>query len=301
VGPEPPGRDRNRCGRRRPEAALSPIPGPGRALAGLAGLAGLVGLGLTAGCALKGDVRRVELQVEALRVERARADSQGATKIDSVRALLALVQEKLAAQQAYLVQLRGDMKTELLAVQQQLVAVQELTGQSQQRLTELRGRLEEQARQPVPTLDTTHAGAGGPGAPGVPVGPSGNPAGPGPDQMYDLSLQQFRRGSLATARLGFREFLRVFPTHERAADALFYVGETFGAENADSAAAVYQQVAKGHPNSARAPAALYKLGLLAERRGDKAAARTYYARVIAGYPRSDEANLARDKLQRLGR
>jgi tol-pal system protein YbgF len=303
VGPEPPGRGRNRCGRRRPEAALSPIPGAGRACAGLAGLAGLVGLGLTTGCALKGDVRRVELQVEALRVERARADSQGAAKIDSVRALLSVVQEKLVAQQAYLVQLRGDMKTELLAVQQQLVAVQELTGQSQQRLTELRGRLEEQARQPVPTLDTTRAGsgAGAPGGTGVPVGPSGNPAGPGPDQMYDLSLQQFRRGSLATARLGFREFLRVFPTNERAADALFYVGETFGAENADSAAAAYQQVVKSHPNSARAPAALYKLGLLAERRGDKAAARTYYARVIAGYPRSDEANLARDKLQRLGR
>jgi tol-pal system protein YbgF len=239
-------------------------------------------------------------------VERARADSQTATKIDSVRALLSLVSEKLVAQQAYLVQLRGDMKTELLGVQQQLVAVQELTGQSQQRLTELRGRLEEQARQPVPTLDTTRAGPGAgapgtPGAPGVPVGPSGNPAGPGPDQMYDLSLQQFRSGRLTTARIGFREFLRVFPTHERAADALFFVGETFGAENADSAAALYQQVVKSHPNSARAPAALYKLGLLAERRGDKAAARTYYARVIAGYPRSDEANLARDKLQRLGR
>jgi len=255
----------------------------------------LVGLGLTAGCALKGDVRRVELQVEALRVERMRGDSARAVQVDSVRALLAAVQEKVAAQQAYLVQLRGDIKTELLAVQQQLVTVQELTGQSQQRLTELRGRLEEQARQPVPVPDT------GRGAAGVPVGPSGNPGGPGPDRMYDLSLQQFRRGSLATARLGFREFLRVFPTHERAPDALFYVGETFAGESADSAAAVYQQVVKTYPNSSRAPAGLYKLGLLAEQRGDKAAARTYYARVIAGYPRSDEANLARDKLQRLGR
>jgi tol-pal system protein YbgF len=253
----------------------------------------LLGLGLTAGCALKGDVRRVELQVEALRVERQRGDSARAAQIDSVRMLLAAAQEKLAAQQAYLVQLRGDMKTELLAVQQQLVSVQELTGQSQQRLTELRGKLEEQARQPVPVPD---AGGGA-----VPVGPSGNPAGPGPDQMYQLSLQQFRRGSLGTARLGFREFLRMFPTHEQAPDALFYVGETFAGESADSAAAVYQQVVKTYPTSSRAPSALYKLGLLAEQRGDKAAARTYYGRVISSYPRSDEANLARDKLQRLGR
>src|SRR5881628_1836829 len=154
----------------------------------------VLALGLTAGCALKGDVRRVELQVEAVRVERARADSQRASEIDTVRALLRTVQEKLTAQQAYLVQLRGDMKTDLLAVQQQLVSVQELTGQSQQRLTELRGRLEQQARQPVPvpTVDTTRAPPA-PLAPGAapPAGPVGNPSGLGPDRMYDLALQQF--------------------------------------------------------------------------------------------------------------
>jgi tol-pal system protein YbgF len=256
-------------------------------------LSPLLCLGLLAGCALKGDVRKVELQVQALRADVARGDSARRAERDSIVALIAAVQRSLAAQQAYLVQLRGDFRTDLLSVQQQLVTLQELAGVSQQRMSELRARIEERSQQPVPTIDS--------GRPAVPVGPSGNPAGPGPDQMYDLSLQQYRRGSLSTARLGFREFLRVFPTHERAADALFYVGETFAHENPDSAAAVYEAVVKNYPNSPRAPAALYKLGLLAEQRGDKPAARTYYARVVAGYPRSDEANLARDKLQRLGR
>ena len=256
----------------------------------------VLSLGLAAGCALKGDVRKVELQVQALRAEQGRAAAERAAQLDSLRQLVAAVQQALTAQQAYLVQMRGDMRTDLLAVQQQLVQVQELTGQSQQRLTELRAQIDQRAQQPVPPLDTGTRGGAGP-----PVGPSGNPAGPGPDRMYDLSLQQLRRGSLATARVGFREFLRLYPAHERAADALFYVGETWAPENADSAAAVYQQVVKSYPNSPRAPSALYKLGLLAEQRGDKAAARTYYARVIAGYPRSDEANLAHDKLQRLGR
>src|SRR2546422_32546 len=94
----------------------------------------VVALGLAAGCALKGDVRKVELQVEAARAERARADAERAAQIDSLRVLLAAVQQALTAQQAYLVQLRGDVRTDLLAVQQQLVQVQELTGQSQQRL-----------------------------------------------------------------------------------------------------------------------------------------------------------------------
>ena len=249
----------------------------------------VLALGLVAGCALKGDVRKVELQVQALRADLANSDATRAAERDSILAAVRAVQQAIAAQQAYLVQLRGDVRTELVAVQQQLVAVQELTGQSQQRLSELRTRIDARAQQPDPPIP----------AGGAPVGPSGNPAGPGPDQMYDLSLQQYRRGSVSTARLGFREFLRVFPTHERATDALFYVGESFERESPDSAAAVYDQVVKTYPNSPRAPSALYKLGLLAEQRGDKAAARTYYARVIAGYARSPEADLARQNQQRL--
>lgn len=249
----------------------------------------VLALGLVAGCALKGDVRKVELQVQALRAELSHSDSVRAAERDSILAAVRAAQQALTAQQAYLVQLRGDVRTELLAVQQQLVAVSELTGQSQQRLTELRSRME--ARQQQAEAATP------PG--GVPVGPSGNPAGPGPDQMYDVSLQQYRRGSISTARLGFREFLRVFPTHERAADALFYVGESFEKEAPDSAAAVYDQVVKAYPNSPRAPSAIYKMGLLAEQRGDKGAARTLYTRVINGYPRSPEADLARQNQQRL--
>ncbi len=249
----------------------------------------VVALGLAAGCALKGDVRKVELQVQALQADLAKSDAARAAERDTILTAVRLLQQTLAAQQAYLVQMRGDLRTELLSVQQQLVSVQELTGQSQQRLTELRSRIESRAQQPDPSVPST----------GSPVGPSGNPAGPGPDQMYDLSLQQYRRGSLATARLGFREFLRVFPTHERAPDALFYIGESFEQAAPDSAAAVYDQLVKSYPKSPRAPSALYKQGLLAEQRGDKTTARNFYSRVIATYPHSPEADLARQNQQRL--
>lgn len=252
--------------------------------------AGVLALWLAAGCALKGDVRKVDLQVQALQADLAKSDAARAAERDTILAAVRLLQQTLTAQQAYLVQMRGDLRTELLSVQQQLVTVQELTGQSQQRLSDLRSRIEARAQQP-------DAGVVPP--PGAPVGPSGNPAGPGPDQMYDLSLQQYRRGSLATARLGFREFLRVYPTHDHAPDALFYIGESFEQSAPDSAAAVYDQVVKTYPNSPRAASALYKQGLLAEQRGDKTLARTLYSRVIAGYPRSPEADLARQNQQRL--
>lgn len=257
----------------------------------------LLGLGLLTGCALRGDVRKVQLQVEALRSELTRSDSARRAERDSLVRLLAALQAALVAQQTALTQIRGDIRTDLQTVQQQLGTLQELTGQSQQRLSELRSRMGTPApvsQAPVASLDT----AGG--APSA-ANPTPGVAAPGADQMYDLSLQQYRRGSFATARLGFREFLRLYPDDERAPDALYYVGESFAPENADSAAAVYQEVVRSYPNSPRAPSSLYKLGLLAEQRGNKPAARTFYARVVAGYPRSDEANLARDKLQALGR
>ncbi|MGH7520458.1 MAG: tetratricopeptide repeat protein [Gemmatimonadales bacterium] len=247
----------------------------------------VLALGLTAGCALKGDVRKVELQVQALKADLAKSDAARAAERDSTLAAIRLLQQALSTQQSYLVQMRGDLRTELLSVQQQLQAVQELSGLSQQRITELRSRIESRQQQQDPSN------------PGVPVGPSGNPAGPGPDQMYEVSLQQYRRGSLATARLGFRDFLRVYPTHERGADALYYIGESFEQAAPDSSAAVYDQLVRSYPNSPRAPSALYKLGLLAEQRGDRTSARTFYSRVIAGYPRSPEADLARQNQQRL--
>jgi tol-pal system protein YbgF len=259
----------------------------------------ILGLGLCSGCALRGDVRKVELQVEALRAEMTRSDSARRVERDSLARVLVAVQATISAEQNALVQIRGDIRSDLQAVQQQLMALQELTGQSQQRLSELRSRLSNPAPAPPPPADTTTGG----GAPAstVPATPSGGTGSPGPDQMYDLTMQQYRRGSFTTARLGFREFLRLYPNDERASDALYFVGESFAPESPDSASAVYQDVVKRFPNSPRAPSALYKLGLLAQQRGDKAGARTFFARVLAGYPRSDEANLARDRLQALGR
>ncbi len=252
-----------------------------------------LGLVLLAGCALRGDVRKVQLQVEALRSELTRSDSARRAERDSLVRLLAALQANLVAQQTALTQIKGDIRTDLQTVQQQLGTLQELTGQSQQRLSELRSRIGTPAAPPPTPLDTTAA---------APASAPGNPAGGlGADQMYELSLQQYRRGSFTTARGGFREFLRLYPDDDRAADALYYVGESFAPENPDSAAAVYQEVVRSYQNSPRAPSSLYKLGLLAEQRGNRAAARTFYARVVAGYPRSDEANLARDKLQALGR
>ena len=250
----------------------------------------VAGAGL-AGCVTKGDVQMVQGEVALLRADVARRDSARAADLDEVLRLQRQVMDSLTSSRRAVAQLKGDLSTDLYNIQQQLVQLQELTGQSQQRLTELRTRLEARGAQ----IETA------PPMPGDSARPTPEGGAASADQMYEASLAQLRRGSLSTARLGLREMIRQYPTSERAPDALYFIGQSFASENPDSAAAYYRQVVDRHAASPRAASALYNLGLLAERRKDTAGARDAYQRVAEKYPQSDEAALARDRLKALGR
>lgn len=247
-------------------------------------------------CALKGDVRRVERQIEEMREETARSDSARAValaeRLDEVITLQETTLDSLVAQRRRLELFQGEVRSDITEVQRQLVQVQELTGQSQQRISELRAQIEERTR----TLESeTVAAPGENGARGAAF------ESPGAEELYSIGVQQLRRGSVQTARAAFRKLLEDFPNDRRAPDAQFQIGQTWEGSSLDSAAAAYNVVVEKFPDSPRAPAALYKLGLLAEQRREMDQARLYYNRVIAGYPSSPEAQLARDKLQDLGR
>lgn len=235
------------------------------------------------GCALKGDVRRVERQLQAMQAEAARVDSARAVELARLADLLSAVGDSVEAGRRSLTMLRGELRTDLTEIQRQLVQIQELTGQSQQRLSELRTQIE---RRP---LGPAAAGAAG-------VADSAPSDVPGANELFELGLQQLRRGSPQAGRTAFAELLSRYPQHERVPDALYFTGESWGTAEPDSAAVAYERVVKDFPTSLRAPGALYKLGLMAERRGDRAGARVYYQRVLSDYPRSDEAALAREKL-----
>jgi tol-pal system protein YbgF len=250
-------------------------------------LTGALALG---GCATKGDVQMAQGEVSLLKAEMARRDSARAAQLTDVIRMQQQVLDSLTANRKTVAAVKGDLSTDLYNIQQQLVQLQELTGQSQQRLTELRTRLEARGAQME---------GGGVAAPGDSARPA-DTASASADQMYEASLAQLRRGSLSTARLGLRELLRQYPTSERVPDALYFIGQSYASENPDSAQAYYGQVVEKYPKSPRAGSALYNLGLLAERRKDNAKAREAYQRVVQQYPQSDEAALARDRLKTVG-
>ncbi|MEE8491324.1 MAG: tetratricopeptide repeat protein [Acidimicrobiia bacterium] len=241
----------------------------------------LVALG---GCALKSDVVRLEQQVATLEARTARQDSARALQLNEVINLQQDIMDSLAAGRRALAALHGDIDGDLYSIQQQLVQVQALTGQSQQRLTDLRTQLDTRGAQIAEGNSVTADVASVPSA----------------DQIYEASLAQLRRGSLATARLGFQELLRSYADDRRAPDALYFIGESYATTDTDSSAAYYQQVVDRFPGSSRVPTALYKLALLAEQRGDRQAALDAYNRVVQQHPSSDAAELARDRLIALG-
>ena len=257
---------------------------------------------LLGGCfATTQQVQQLQTQLGQMRAESARRDSVELVTLTQVVNSQQRMADSLRGVRTQLATVKGDLSNDLYGIQQQLLQLQELTGQSQRRLSELRSQLEargEQIGDPRPSgPDTAPAGAG--------VAPDSGtrsaPAGPSAQQMYDASLQQLRKGSASTARVGLQELVRTHPESELVPDALYFIGQSYASSAPDSASSYYQQVVQSHPKSSRAAAALYNLGLLAERRKDSAAAKEAYTQLTKSYPKSDEAALARDRLKAIGR
>ena len=278
-----------------------------RWIRGLAPVAALA----TGGCfATQSDVRLLQNDVQIMRTEAAIADSVRRAQLDAVIAALGRTNDSLRVMSTQLGRFQGDVREELYSLGQQLIQVQELTGQSQRRLQELRASLEQRAQElaapvnvaaPAPTPAPGGATPTEPPAGQTPSGAvPGAAAAPGPNQLFQLALDQLRRGSTAAARTGFQDLLRQYPTADIAADAQFYLAETYAAEGSAAAAdSAYAEVAVRYPQSQRAPTAVYKRAVAHQRAGRTEQARAGFNQVVERYPRSEEAALAREQLRTL--
>jgi tol-pal system protein YbgF len=270
-----------------------------------------VALVATGACfATQSDVRVLQTDVQTLRAERARQDSVMQARFDELMASLRTTSDTVRALSDRVTRLQGDVRGDLFQMNQQLLQIQELTGQSQRRLQELRSSLEARQQDVAPVMapQTPVTPPRDSAASAAPAGqnpsaaaPAGAPGGsPGPNQLFQSSLDQLRRGSPASARRGFEELLRLYPTSDVAGEAQFYIAEAFSAEgNTAAADSAYATVVTKYGQSARAPTALYKRALLLQQRGNIALARTALNDLVRRYPRSDEAQLARDRLRTL--
>jgi tol-pal system protein YbgF len=179
----------------------------------------------------------------------------------------------------------------MTAMKQDISQLQDLSGQSEQRLRDVRAALEEKNRAaidaPAPP-DTT----------GAPTPPPSASSGPGPLQLLQAGRDQLLKGGNVSARSAFADLIAKYPKSEYVPEAMFYTAQAYAAErNLDAADAEYASLITKYPNSPRVPTAMYKRALRLQSAKKNAEAKKMYQDIIKRFPRSDEAALADERLQ----
>jgi tol-pal system protein YbgF len=116
--------------------------------------------------------------------------------------------------------------------------------------------------------------------------------------LYKDAYETFHRGDLEGARRKFEAFLKQYPNTELSDNAQFWIGETYYLKkDFERAILEYEKAVVKYPEGDKIPAALFKQALAFLELGDKTNARNLFKRVIEKYPFSDQAEIAKKKLE----
>ena len=117
---------------------------------------------------------------------------------------------------------------------------------------------------------------------------------------YDAAFSTLREGDYAAAASAFEQFLTDYPNAELAANARYWLGESYYVVRSFSQALThFQAVIDNHPDSNKRPDALLKIGFVHFEQGRNDAARSALERVVDEHPDSTAANLASQRLDQL--
>jgi tol-pal system protein YbgF len=251
---------------------------------------------MLAGCfASVAQLDELRNDVNTQRAEADANDSIRAVQLVEILTTLRNVTDSVSLFSTRLNRMRAESQSDMRALKQDVAAIQATTGQSQERLQQLRAQIEERNRVSSPPANTVASPADTVSKP-APASDA-----PGPNELFQIGKDQLTRGGNSAARAAFTDFLQRYPDSELAADAQFYIAESYAAEASNSSAdSAYATVVSKYGESPRAPTALYKRGVIAQTAGRINAAKRLYNDLIKRYPDSDEAELARERLRVLG-
>ena len=119
----------------------------------------------------------------------------------------------------------------------------------------------------------------------------------GAGDLYKDAYESFQKGNLETARKKFETFLRQYPNTELSDNAQFWIGETYYLKkDYEKAILEYEKAISKYPEGDKIPAALFKQALGFLELGDKTNGKNLLKRVIERYPHSDQAEMAKKRL-----
>jgi tol-pal system protein YbgF len=120
----------------------------------------------------------------------------------------------------------------------------------------------------------------------------------GMGDLYKDAYETFYKGDLEAARRKFEAFLKQYPNTELSDNAQYWIGETYYLKkDYERAILEYEKAIVKYPEGDKIPAAIFKQALAFSELGDKTNARNLFKRVIEKYPRSDQAEMAKKKLE----
>jgi tol-pal system protein YbgF len=120
----------------------------------------------------------------------------------------------------------------------------------------------------------------------------------GMGDIYRDAYETFHRGDLEGARRKFEAFLKQYPNTELSDNAQFWIGETYYLKkDYERAILEYEKAIVKYPEGDKIPAAILKQALSFLELKDKTNAGNLFRRVIEKYPRSDQAEMAKKKLE----
>lgn len=130
----------------------------------------------------------------------------------------------------------------------------------------------------------------------TPVEPKGPSTTAG--NLYKDAYETFQKGDLDGGRRKFEAFLKQYPNMELSDNAQFWIGETyFLKKDFEKAILEYEKVIVKYPEGDKVSSALLKQGLAFLELGDKTHARNLLKRVIDRFPQTEQAEIAKKKLE----
>lgn len=135
--------------------------------------------------------------------------------------------------------------------------------------------------------------------PATPRGPSVAATGQAasPRELYDLAYAHVLRKEYERAEMSFREFLQSYPRDRLAADATFWLGESyFQRRRYREAAEQFLKISRDFPKAGKGADSLLKLGMSLNGLGARDQACATYAKVGVDYPAA--SNTVRQGVER---
>jgi tol-pal system protein YbgF len=124
---------------------------------------------------------------------------------------------------------------------------------------------------------------------------------PDPDSLYNSGLSFYNGGQYGLAIQAFQDYLRSYGETDRASNAQFYIADSYYIQkNYKNAITEYDKCIERYPQGNKAAAAQLKKGFALIELGEKSAGLRELRSLIDQYPNSREADLARQRLKKLG-